>query len=45
MKKKMDSNKGLFKLNEILNHLKNNIDFKYIDEKTFKFPEVLNKKG
>lgn len=40
-----DSNKNDLNLIEILNHLKNNIDFKYIDEKTFKFPEVLNKKG
>ena len=40
-----DSNKNYLDLIEILNHLKNNIDFKYIDEKTFKFPEVLNRKG
>lgn len=40
-----DSKKDYLNLIEILNHLKNNIDFKYIDEKTFKFPEVLNKKS
>lgn len=40
-----DSNKNDLNLIEILNHLKNNIDFNYIDEKIFKFPEVLNKKG
>lgn len=40
-----DSNKNYLNLVEILNHLKNNLDFKLIDEKTFKFPEVLNAKG
>lgn len=40
-----DSNKNYLNLIEILNHLKNNLDFKFIDERTFKFPEVINSKG
>ncbi|MDN5049654.1 hypothetical protein [Aliarcobacter butzleri] len=40
-----DSNKNYLNLVEIINHLKNNLDFKFIDEKTFKFPEVINSKG
>jgi hypothetical protein len=40
-----DSNKNYLNLIEILNHLKNNVDFKFIKEKTFKFPKVLNTKG
>ncbi|WP_123377945.1 hypothetical protein [Aliarcobacter butzleri] len=40
-----DSNKNYLNLIEILNHLKNNIDFQLVDEKTFKFPEVINSKG
>lgn len=38
-------NKNHFNLVEILHHLKKNSDFSYINEKTFKYPMILNKKG